>query len=303
MLERNQLSESLARARLSRRLRVTAAFAGRYQIEHQIGQGGMAIVYRARDVRNHRHVALKILKPEISAALGPDRFLNEIRLTANLQHPHILPLFDSGEVGGLLFYAMPLVTGKSLRDRLDRNTLLPVDEAVRIARKVATALDFAHREGVVHRDIKPENILLSDEIPLIADFGVAVALNTTNTGRITLPGLALGTPDYMSPEQALGEPGIDGRTDIYALACVLYEMLTGEPPYSASTLAAVVVQRIAAPVPSVRRLRKEVPRRIEAVIARSLSCARDERFPSAAEFAAALSNGTSPMTARGRAIA
>jgi eukaryotic-like serine/threonine-protein kinase len=200
----------------------------RYTFEHELGRGGMATVYLARDVKHDRFVALKVLHPELSAALGPARFLREIQVIARLQHPHILPLIDSGEANGLVYYLMPYVEGESLRDRLRREKQLPLEDALRIAREVALALDYAHRHGVVHRDIKPENILLSDNQALVADFGVARAVEAAGQDRLTETGLSVGTPSYMSPEQAAGERDLDGRTDIYSLGCVLYEMSVGE---------------------------------------------------------------------------
>src|SRR5262245_42824120 len=207
-----------------------ATLSERYAIEREIGAGGMATVYLARDLRHQRPVALKVLNPDLGAVLGVERFLAEIRVTANLQHPNLLPLFDSGEVDGLLFYVMPFVDGESLRARLEREKQLPVDEALRIAVAVANALDYAHGHGVIHRDLKPENILLQHGQPVVADFGIALAVSNAGGARITQTGLSLGTPQYMSPEQATGDRVIDGRSDIYALAAVTYEMLAGEPP-------------------------------------------------------------------------
>src|SRR6185503_475615 len=204
----------------------------RYVIEREIGRGGMATVYLAHDIRHDRHVALKVLDPELGAVVGKERFLAEIRVTAKLQHPHLLPLFDSGEADGRLFYVMPYVQGESLRTRLNNQHQLPVNEAVRIAVGVGSALDYAHRHGIIHRDLKPENILLHEGEPLIADFGIALALSAAAPARITQTGLSLGTPQYMSPEQATGDRQLDGRSDIYSLGAVLYEMLTGEPPHS-----------------------------------------------------------------------
>src|SRR5512134_3907197 len=208
------------------------ALAGRYVIERELGQGGMATVYLAQDVRHDRRVALKVVRPDLAAILGGERFLAEIKTTANLQHPHILSLFDSGEAGGLVYYVMPFVDGESLRDRLRREHQLPVEEAVRIAREVADALEYAHRQGIVHRDIKPENILLHGGHAVVADFGIALAASRSEGGsRMTETGMSLGTPHYMSPEQAMGEREITLKTDIYALGCVLYEMLIAEPPF------------------------------------------------------------------------
>ncbi|MGE5090920.1 MAG: serine/threonine-protein kinase, partial [Bacillota bacterium] len=211
--------------------RLAAALADRYRIERELGQGGMATVYLAHDLRHDRKIAIKVLRPELAAVIGADRFLSEIRTTANLQHPHILPLFDSGEADSFLFYAMPFVEGISLRDRMTREKQLPIAEAVRIATEIASALDYAHRHGVIHRDIKPENILLHDGSALVADFGIALAASKAGT-RMTETGMSLGTPQYMSPEQAMGERELDQRSDVYALGCVTYEMLTGEPPFS-----------------------------------------------------------------------
>src|SRR5687767_15363964 len=211
------------------------ALQGRYTIDREIGRGGMATVYLARDVRHNRAVALKVLNPELGAVLGVERFLAEIEVTANLQHPNLLPLFDSGEANGLLFYVMPFVEGESLRARLDREKQLPVDEAVRIAVAIAGALDYAHHQGVIHRDLKPENVLLQAGQPVIADFGIALAVSNAGGTRVTQTGLSLGTPQYMSPEQATGDRGIDGRTDIYSLAAITYEMLAGEPPHSGTS--------------------------------------------------------------------
>ena len=222
--------------------RLQSALADRYRIEREIGAGGMATVYLAQDVRHDRRVALKVLRPELAAVIGAERFLAEIKLTANLQHPHILPLFDSGEADSLLFYVMPFVEGESLRDRLNREKQLPVDDAVRIATEVAGALDYAHRHGVVHRDIKPENILLHDGQALVADFGIALAASKASGARMTETGMSLGTPHYMSPEQAMGEREITARSDVYALGAVLYEMLTGEPPFTGPTAQAIVAR-------------------------------------------------------------
>jgi len=228
------------------------ALAGRYRIERELGEGGMATVYLADDLRHGRKVALKVLKPDLAAAVGATRFLSEIRTTAKLQHPHIVPLFDSGEAGGFLFYAMPWIEGESLRQRLDRLGPLPVDEAIRVAAEVAEALDYAHRNGVIHRDIKPENVYVQDGHPRIADFGIALAVARGSGERLTETGVSIGTPTYMSPEQATGDHRVGPATDIYALGCLLYEMLVGEPPFTASTpqaiLAKVLPQAILAKV-------------------------------------------------------
>src|SRR5215208_1015970 len=222
--------------------RIATSLVDRYRVERELGAGGMATVYLAEDLRHGRKVALKVLRPELAAIIGSQRFLTEIRTTANLQHPNILPLFDSGEVDGTVFYVMPFVEGESLRDRLRRERQLPVEDAVRIVREVAGALDYAHRHGVIHRDIKPENILLHDGRALVADFGIALAASKAGSNRMTETGMSLGTPHYMSPEQAMGEREITARSDVYALGCVLYEMLTGEPPFTGATAQAVVAR-------------------------------------------------------------
>jgi serine/threonine protein kinase len=211
--------------------KLNTALSDRYAIEREIGQGGMATVYLAKDLRHERQVAIKVLEPELAAVIGAERFLAEIKTTANLQHPHILPLHDSGEADGLLYYVMPYVEGESLRERLDRERQLPVEEAVGLAADIAEALDYAHRQGVIHRDIKPANILLHEGRPLIADFGIGLALSAAGGDRLTQTGLSLGTPAYMSPEQASAEPRLDHRTDVYSLAAALYEMLAGRPPF------------------------------------------------------------------------
>src|SRR5512144_2364911 len=219
-----------------------AALADRYRVERELGAGGMATVYLAHDLRHDRDVAIKVLHPDLGAALGSDRFLAEIRTTARLQHPHILPLLDSGAADGLLYYVMPLVTGETLRARLHRELQLPVEDAIRIAREVADALGYAHSLGVIHRDVKPENILLQNGHATVADFGIALAVQSAGGARLTQTGLSLGTPQYMSPEQATGERIIDARSDIYALGAVVYEMLTGDPPFTGSGVQAIVAK-------------------------------------------------------------
>ncbi|MDP3773958.1 MAG: serine/threonine-protein kinase, partial [Gemmatimonadales bacterium] len=251
--------------------RLSAALADRYQIERELGAGGMATVYLAHDVRHDRKVALKVLRPELAAILGGERFLKEIRLTANLQHPHILPLHDSGEAEGIVYYVMPYVEGESLRDRLTREKQLPVEDAVRIAREVADALDYAHRHHVVHRDIKPENILLHDGRALVADFGIALAVSSAGGGtRITETGMSLGTPHYMSPEQAMGEREITAKSDVYALGCVLYEMLAGEPPFTGPTAQAIVARVMTEQPRSLTLQRKTIPPHVEAAVTTAL---------------------------------
>src|SRR5579864_2891137 len=219
---------------------LNTALAGRYRIERHLGEGGMANVYLAEDLRHKRRVALKLLKPELAAVLGADRFVQEITTTASLQHPHILALFDSGTADSFLFYVMPWIQGETLRDKLNRETQLGVDEAVRIAREIADALDYAHRHGVIHRDIKPENILLHGGHAMVADFGIALAVSAAAGGRMTETGLSLGTPHYMSPEQATAEKEITARSDVYSLSAVLYEMLTGEPPHTGSSAQQII---------------------------------------------------------------
>jgi len=270
--------------------RLSRALADRYRIERELGQGGMATVYLAEDLKHDRKVALKVLKPELAAVLGADRFVQEIKTTAALSHPHILPLFDSGTADGFLFYVMPYVQGETLRDKLNRETQLGVDEAVRITREVADALDYAHRQGVIHRDIKPENILLHDGRPMVADFGIALAVSAAAGGRMTETGLSLGTPHYMSPEQATAEKEITARSDVYSLGSVLYEMLTGNPPHvgaSAQQIIMKIVTEQAAPVTSVR---KAVPPNVAAAVFRSLEKLPADRFDSAKAFAEALGN-------------
>lgn len=261
---------------------------GRYTILHEIGRGGMATVYLARDPRHDRNVALKVLDPELGAVLGAERFLAEIRVTANLQHPNLLPLFDSGTAGGFLFYVMPYVEGESLRRRLDRERQLPVDEAVAIAAGIARALAYAHARGVIHRDLKPENVLLQSGQPLVADFGIALAVSNAGGTRITQTGLSLGTPQYMSPEQATGDRAIDARSDIYALGAVLYEMLTGEPPHTAATVQATIAKVLTDTPRSVRLARPGVPPHVEAAIERALEKVPADRFATADRFADAL---------------
>src|SRR5882672_3254389 len=218
------------------------SLAGRYRIERELGAGGMATVYLAHDVKHDRKVAIKVLKPELAAVLGADRFVQEIKTTAALQHPHILPLYDSGTAGGFLYYVMPYIEGETLRTKLDREHQLGIEEAVKITTEVADALDYAHRHNVVHRDIKPENILLHDGRPMVADFGIALALSAAAGGRMTETGLSLGTPHYMSPEQATADKHITNRSDIYSLGCVLYEMLTGEPPHTGASAQAIIMK-------------------------------------------------------------
>ena len=273
------------------------ALADRYRLERELGQGGMATVYLAEDLKHHRKVAVKVLRPELSAALGPERFLREIETTASLRHPHILPLYDSGAVGqrgsgaegqSFLYYVMPFVEGESLRDRLNREKQLPLEDALRITREVADALSFAHSRGIVHRDIKPENILLESGHAVVADFGIARAVSEAGADRLTATGMSVGTPLYMSPEQAAGESDLDGRSDLYSLACVLYEMLAGQPPFTGATAANVVHQHLTAEARPISQLRPAVPPAIADVLTRALAKNPADRFSPAAHFAAAL---------------
>jgi serine/threonine protein kinase/tetratricopeptide (TPR) repeat protein len=276
-------------------LSLRAALAGQYRVERELGAGGMATVYLAHDVKHDRAVAIKVLKPELAASIGADRFLKEIRVTANLQHPHIVPLYDSGQVGSALYYVMPHLTGESLEDRLARESILPVDEAVRIARQIAGALDFAHRHGVVHRDIKPANILLQDGEVLVADFGIALGVRETDAARLTGTGLSLGTPRYMSPEQAVGEREVDARSDIYSLGALTYEMLAGEPPVTGANAQAMIAKLMTGKPTPLRVVRATVPPAVDAAVMRALAKQPADRFASAREFSDAL---TLPVSVR-----
>src|SRR5688572_26735080 len=270
--------------------RLTTAIADRYRIERQLGQGGMATVYLAADLKHDRKVAIKVLKPELAAVIGADRFVIEIKTTAALQHPHILPLFDSGTADGFLYYVMPYIEGETLRSKLDRETQLGVDAAVSLTAQIADALDYAHRRGIIHRDIKPENILLHDGRPMVADFGIALALSAAAGGRMTETGMSLGTPHYMSPEQATADKEITGRSDIYSLGSVLYEMLAGEPPHIGHSAQQIIMKIIAEEVQPVTRHRKAVPAHVAAAVAKSLEKLPADRFESAKAFAAALTD-------------
>ena len=272
--------------------RLRAALADRYLIERELGQGGMATVYLAKDLKHDRLVAVKVLKPELAAVLGAERFVVEIKTTASMSHPHILPLFDSGAADGFLFYVMPYIDGETLRSKLDRETQLGIDEAVRIAREVLDALEYAHSRGVIHRDIKPENILMQGGRPMIADFGIALAVSAAAGGRMTETGLSLGTPHYMSPEQATAEKEITGRADIYSLASVLYEMLTGEPPHMGNSAQQIIMKIITEPAAAVTKFRKSVPANVAAAVAKALEKLPADRFASAREFGEALGNPT-----------
>jgi tetratricopeptide (TPR) repeat protein/tRNA A-37 threonylcarbamoyl transferase component Bud32 len=271
--------------------RLTSALAARYRIEQELGAGGMATVYLAEDLKLERRVAIKVLRPELAAAIGAERFLREVKLTARLEHPHILTLHDSGEADGFLFYVMPYVEGESLRDRLNREKQLPIEDAIQVTREVADALDFAHQHDVVHRDIKPENILLGAGHARVADFGIARAIGAAGGDRLTETGLAVGTPEYMSPEQAAGESDFDARSDVYALGCVLYEMLAGEPPFTGSTVESVVRQHLSVDPHPITSRRASVPTDVAEAMARSLAKAPADRFARASDFANALTTG------------
>jgi eukaryotic-like serine/threonine-protein kinase len=278
--------------------RLATALGERYAIERELGSGGMATVYLAEDVRHHRKVALKVLHPELSAVLGPDRFLKEIELTANLQHPHILPLFDSGSADGLLYYVMPFIEGETLRSRLEREQQLPIPDALRIATEVADALEYAHKRGVVHRDIKPENILLHEGRPMVADFGIALAVQQAGGARMTQTGMSLGTPQYMAPEQAMGDRNVDHRADIYAVGAVTYEMLTGEPPFVGPNAQAIVARVLTTDpaAPSIKR--RSIPLHVEEAVLTALEKMPADRFSSAREFAQALQEGATTTRSR-----
>jgi eukaryotic-like serine/threonine-protein kinase len=278
--------------------KLSDALAGRYRIEREVGQGGMATVYLAEDLKHGRKVAIKVLRAELAAVIGAERFLREIKTIATLQHPHILGLIDSGEVQGTAYYVMPYVEGESLRDRLNREMQLPVTDAVRIASEVASALDYAHRHGVIHRDIKPENILLHDGQALVADFGIALAASKAGGGRMTETGMSLGTPTYMSPEQALGEREISSRSDVYALGAMTYEMLVGEPPFTGPTAQAIIARVMTEDPRPLTSQRKTIPAGVEAAVLTALQKLPADRFATAAEFATALNNPTMATVAR-----
>jgi len=274
-----------------------AALADRYRVERELGQGGMAVVYLAEDLKHHRYIALKVLRSALAASIEAERFLLEIEIAAALTHPHILPLYDSGEAGGLVYYVMPYVEGPSLRQRLEGERQLPVPEALQIARQVVGALDYAHRRGLVHRDIKPENIMLYEGEALVADFGIALAVRSGHAARVTENGIVVGTPIYMSPEQALGDP-VDARSDLYSMGCVLYEMLSGAPPYVGDSTMAITAQKLVDPVPPLAQRRDEVSPEVETALAKVLACKAEDRYATAAEFAAALERpvGEAPRT-------
>jgi serine/threonine protein kinase/Tfp pilus assembly protein PilF len=282
---------------LDTRQRLQTALADRYLIERELGRGGMATVHLARDRKHNRPVAIKILHPELSAALGAERFLREIEIAASLSHPHILTLIDSGEADGLLYYVMPFIQGESLRGRLSRERQLPLDEAIDITRHVASALSYAHGRGVVHRDIKPENVMLHEGEAMVADFGIAKAVSAAGGGgSLTQTGMSMGTPAYMSPEQASGEREVDGRSDLYSLGCMLFEMLAGQPPFVGPNAQAVITKRFTDPVPSVRALRDTVPELVDRALMRALAKVPADRFATAAEFARAITGQTGTVT-------
>jgi len=264
------------------------ALSSRYKLERELGRGGMATVYLANDLRHDRRVALKVLHPELSSALGPDRFLREIKLAARLNHPHIVPLFDSGEAAGFLFYVMPVVEGESLRDRLLRDGQIPLEEALQIVRGIASALDYAHRQNIVHRDIKPENVMLQEGEAMVMDFGIAKAVSVAAGDTLTQTGMMVGTPAYVSPEQAAGDSVVDGRSDQYSLGCVLYEMLSGRKPFVGATAQAVLSKRFTEPVPSIRTVFASAPEEVEVALGKALAKDATERYSTTMEFARAL---------------
>ena len=277
--------------------RVRAALAGRYDVEREIGRGGMAYVLLAAEAHPQRRVALKVLDPDVAAALGPERFLREVDVAAKLTHPHILPIFAAGEADGLLYYTMPYIEGESLRDRIEHERQLPVADALRIAHDVAGALDYAHRHDIIHRDIKPENILLASGHAIVADFGIARAIGAAGGDRLTASGIAVGTPAYMSPEQSTGDRAVDARTDIYALGCVLYEMLAGVPPITGPTAQAIVARRLSEAPPSLRVVRDAVPEDLERITSKALARVPADRFSTAEHFADALLGVTTAASA------
>ena len=267
---------------------LATALEDRYRVERELGQGGMATVYLAQDLKHDRQVALKVLKPELGAVLGSERFLTEIKITARLDHPHILTLLDSGAGDGVLYYVLPFVRGESLRVLLNRETQLGVDEALAITRQIASALDYAHRQGVVHRDIKPENILIHEGEAMLTDFGIALAIKEAGGSRLTETGLSLGTPQYMSPEQATGDRQLDARSDLYSLAAVLYEMLTGEPPMTGPTVQAVIAKLLTEMPTRIRTVRGTVPEGVDNAVAKALAKVPADRYATAGDFAKAL---------------
>ncbi len=269
--------------------KLSTALADRYKIERHLGEGGLATVYLAEDLKHKRKVAVKVLRPELAAVLGAERFVQEITTTANLQHPHILPLFDSGEADGFLYYVMPFIDGETLRDKLNRETQLGIEEAVGITTAIADALDSAHQEGVIHRDIKPENILLHEGEAMVADFGIALAVTEAAGERLTETGLSLGTPSYMSPEQATGDRQLSAAADIYALGSVLYELLAGDPPFTGSNVQTIIARILTEKPTRIRSIRDTVPFHVETALERALAKVPTDRFASEAERDAVLS--------------
>jgi eukaryotic-like serine/threonine-protein kinase len=290
------VARSRAAAAIAERLGL--ALADRYRIQRELGHGGMATVYLAQDLRHERLVALKVLEPHVAELLGAARFVREIKLAARLHHPHLLPVYDSGEAGDLLYYVVPYVEGGSLRDRLQSDGRLPLGLALRLVHEAADGLDYAHRHGIVHRDVKPENILLEDQHAVVADFGIARAIDAATSSHLTQPGLVVGSPAYMSPEQANAEP-VDGRSDVYSLACVLFECLTGTPPFTGASLLAILTGRFMGPVPSLRATGIIVPAEVEEAVTRALATHPANRFLSAAAFADVLAGAAADIPRSG----
>src|SRR5215212_6089172 len=263
-----------------------------YSIDRELGKGGMATVYLAQDLKHDRVVALKVLHPDLAASLGPDRFLREIKLAARLNHPHILPLFDSGSADGMLYYVMPYVEGESLRERIDRENKIPIDEAIRLTQGIASALDYAHRQGIVHRDVKPENVMLYENMPMVMDFGIAKAVSAAGSETLTQTGMMVGTPAYVSPEQAAGEINLDAKSDQYSLACMLYEMISGERPFSGNTPQSIMAKRFTETPTSLQELRSSVPESVRKAVARAMSTDASGRYSTTAQFGQALASGS-----------